>query len=218
MMPMKRLFASAFLCIVLFAGCSVLSPTPDKSKFLVLTPIPGADGGGGPPPPGATIPSSALAIGLGPIQLPEYLDRPEVVMRTSQNTLELSPIDRWAEPLGDNFRRVLENDLMFLLGTNQIVQYPWFANASLDYAIRVYVSRFEANVNDGAQLIARWDVVDAKSGKLLISRETDLNQALSSYDSQAIAAGLSADLGELGKQIAEAIQQLQPQRAARRVS
>jgi hypothetical protein len=205
MMRMKRRFAAISLAVVI-GGCSVLSPTPDQSRFLVLTPVSGTDGG--PAPPAASADGRALAIGLGPVQLPQYLDRPEVVTRTSQNTLNLSPSDRWAEPLADNFRRVLAANLMSLLGTNQVVQYPWFADAKLDYAIRVHVDRFEPNAGDGAQLAARWTISEAKGGAVLVSRQTDVNAPLGSHDAQAIAAGLSADLGDLSRQIAQAVRQL----------
>jgi uncharacterized lipoprotein YmbA len=123
--------------------------------------------------------------------------------------LELSPSDRWAEPLADNFRRVLAANLANLLGTSQIVQYPWFADAKLDYAISVHVDSFEPDTGDGAQLAARWTIVEAKGGAVLVSRQTDVNQPLSSHDAQGIAAGLSADLGDLSRQIAQAIRQLQ---------
>jgi uncharacterized lipoprotein YmbA len=212
---MKRLFAAIPLAIAI-GGCSVLPPTRDQSTFLVLTPISGA--GADEAPPDGSAAGPALAIGLGPVQLPRYLDRLEVVTRSSQNTLELSPSDRWAEPLADNFRHVLAANLMTLLGTNQIVQYPWFADAKLDYAIRVHIDRFEPNAGDGAQLAAHWTIADAKGGAALISRETDANAPLSSHDSQAVAAGLSADLGDLARQIAQAVRQLraaQPVRHAR---
>ena len=204
-MRMTRLFAAIPLAIAI-SGCSVLSPSPDQSRFLVLTAVSGSDDGSRPL---AASSSGRLAIGLGPVQFPQYLDRPEVVTRTSQNTLELSPSDRWAEPLADNFRRVLAANLANLLETSQIVQYPWFADAKLDYAIRVHVDRFEPDTGDGAQLAARWTIVEAKGGAVLVSRQTDVNQPLSSHDAQGIAAGLSADLGDLGRQIAQAIRQLQ---------
>jgi uncharacterized lipoprotein YmbA len=196
-------FAALALTIAL-AGCSILEPAPERSKFLVLTPI-------SPASTTTSVQSAAgrpLALGLGPVTLPQYLDRPEVVVRNSQNTLELSPVDRWAEPLTDNFRTVLAANLMTLLGTNQVVMYPWFANSRLDYAISVNVQQFEVNTTDGAQLIARWTIRDPRSGATLLNRETNVSEPLSSHDAQAIAAGLSAALGDLGRQIAQALRQL----------
>jgi uncharacterized lipoprotein YmbA len=197
----SRFFAAPALAIAL-AGCSILGPAPERSKFLVLTPISTA-GAAAPDRPAG----KPLAIGLGPVQLPQYLDRPEVVLRNSRNTVVLSPIDRWAEPLADNFRNVLAANLMTLAGTNQVVMYPWFGNVRLDYAVRVDVERFEVNTGDGAQLVARWTVTNPESGAILVSRETSLNEPVRSGDAQAIAAGLSSDLADLGRQIAQALRQ-----------
>src|SRR5262249_14257463 len=49
-------------------------------------------------PPAGLPASSSPTIGLGPIKLPEHLDRDEMVTRMGPNRLELSDKDRWAEP------------------------------------------------------------------------------------------------------------------------
>jgi len=41
-------------------------------------------------------------IGLGPIRLPELLDRPQIVIRTGSNRLQLAEDRRWAESLAEN--------------------------------------------------------------------------------------------------------------------
>lgn len=199
----RRALVALVLAISLAACSTILAPVPEPTKFLVLTPI-SASGAAAPvqSPMG-----KPLVLGLGPVNLPQYLDRPEVVMRTSQNTLELSPIDRWAEPLKDNFRSVLAADLTTLLGTSNIVSYPWFSDVHLDYAIRVDVEQFEVNTEDGARLLARWTIADGSTGAALISRETSLSEPMNSHDAQAIAAGLSAALADLSRQIAGALRQ-----------
>ena len=50
---------------------------------------------------------SGLAIGLAPVNMPEYLDRPEIISRGGGNQLELGQFDRWAEPLNRNIERVV---------------------------------------------------------------------------------------------------------------
>ncbi|MGH7913651.1 MAG: PqiC family protein, partial [Candidatus Binataceae bacterium] len=102
-------------------GC--FSPRPDPSKFFVLTPI-GSAAANSIAPTGLTA-SSSLTIGIGPIKLPGYLDRDEVVTRVSPNRLELSNMDRWAEPLDNNFKQVIAQDLTQSLGTHSITFYPW---------------------------------------------------------------------------------------------
>ncbi|HJU28911.1 MAG TPA: PqiC family protein [Candidatus Binataceae bacterium] len=197
-----RLIAG-FVLTAAIAGCSILGPRPERSNFLVLTPV-SADGNSSAAAAGQT----PLAVGLGPVSLPNYLDRPEVVMRSSENTLALSSTDRWAEPLADNFRNVFEADLTTSLGNSRIVRYPWFANARPDYAVRVEVEQFEVSAADGAILKAHWSINNPKDGSTLVSRQADITQPMNSHDPQAIAAALSAALGDLSRQIAQALRGL----------
>src|SRR5260370_22510287 len=90
------------------AGCSavartILAPQQDTSKFYVLTPT--AD----PPSAPANTQTSAgdFTLGLGPIKLPPYLDRPEVVTHTAPNQLDLSQTDPSDDTLQNHFTTLL---------------------------------------------------------------------------------------------------------------
>lgn len=71
------------------AGCSaisnaILAPQPDITKFYLLTPT--ADTAAAAPAAAPSV-GGDFAIGLGPIKLPPYLDRQEVVTRAAPNRL-----------------------------------------------------------------------------------------------------------------------------------
>jgi uncharacterized protein len=180
-------------------GC--FSPQPDPSKFFVLAPA-GAAAANSIAPAGLS-PSSSPIIGLGPIKLPEYLDRDEVVTRVGPNRLELSEKDRWAEPLSNNFRQVIAQDLTQSLGTHSIMFYPWVGTTHIDYQVRIEVYRFESDPNANAQLVAHWQVLDG-SGKLLYAGDSNLSEQ--AQPGQPVAAALSRTVERLAQQIASAIQ------------
>src|SRR6266498_1510380 len=48
-----------------------------------------------------------LTIGVGPVTLPPYLDRLQIVTRASQAQLHLAEFDQWAASLQDTVARVL---------------------------------------------------------------------------------------------------------------
>jgi uncharacterized lipoprotein YmbA len=197
--------------MVVTFGCTVLPPKPDRTQFIVLAPITSL-------PKSAPLASpnlSSLAIGLGPIQLPQYLDHPDLLIRTSPNGFELSERTRWAEPLPDDFRRVLASDLTHLLGTSNIVQYPWYPGTRLDYIVHIEVQRFEADTNQNAQLTAHWDLRTAQSIQVLVARTAQFSTPMTSPNGDAAAAALSANVGELAGEIASAITQLEQQRLVR---
>jgi len=109
-----------FAMCIAAAGCSPLAPRPNYSKFFILTPL--ADDAS----PAATAASTTarqLAVGIGPIDFPDYLRRAQVVTRSAPNEIELSAVDRWGEPLDKNFDRVLSENLAKLLKTYRCLLY-----------------------------------------------------------------------------------------------
>jgi uncharacterized lipoprotein YmbA len=190
--------------IAMAAGCSILSPRPDPTKFYVLTATSTA---------GAAA-TSNLVIGLGPVKLPAYLEHAEVITRVAPNRLDLSSTDRWAEPLDDNFRRVLAADLTTLIGTDQVLPFPWDLSTKVDYKIEVNVERFERDSSGGAQLTASWIIRDGHSDRVLLTRPADFTESAGS-GMESSAASLSADLNDLSKQIADAVIDLNQQRQTR---
>ena len=106
---------------LLLAGCGTFSPRPDPSRFFTLSSLPQVEQ--------ATLKNSTkpekMFLGIGPIKFPSYLDRQEMVVRSAQNRFDVSEHDRWAEPLQENFSRVLSENLALLLDTDLIIIYPW---------------------------------------------------------------------------------------------
>jgi len=200
-----RSLAGVALAVGLAVGCSITSPRPDLSQYYVLTSIvsPAA-------PPATRHPP---AIGLGPINLPGYLDHNEIVTRVGPNQLDLSPTDRWAEPVDQNFKNVLARNLGQLIGTDQIIQFPWYNNVKLDYKIELSVTRFDADQSGVVTLNAKWIIREGRGDRVLLAHESALTQPASSTSTAAEVAALSQSLGSLSQGIADAILQLQEQNA-----
>ena len=182
------------LCAMTLAGC--LSPRRDDSKFFVLSPV-GADP--------ASIGSRQILVGLGPIKMPAYLDRQEVVTRVAPNRLELSGENRWAEPLDSDFTRVLAQNLASDLGTQRITFYPWYNTTLVDYQVKINVYRFESDKDGKVDLTAHWQVLSG-TGKLLIVRDSSYTETAKPGDAADSAAAMSRALGRLSRDIASAIE------------
>lgn len=191
------------------AGCSsLLEPRPDLSRFYVLTPQPVA----GQVSPAST--GARLSLGLGPITMPSYLDREQIVTRIGPNELRLSENDRWAEPLQSNFAHVLAQDLTLRLGAARIQPFPWYAATPIDYQVEVAVHRFETDASGRGELIAHWTIIDGHNKNLLDSGDTTLAQSGAPGDTVANVAALSQTVAALSDQIAIRLSQLAEQRAA----
>jgi len=201
-MPCKRLCAIFSLVCSIAAGCFSLEPKPDPSRFFALTSLPRA---GGKAQDG--VGANAVALGIGPIKFPGYLDRQQFVTRISQNRFAIAENDRWAEPLDENFTRVLAQNISILLPTDRIVTYPWERNQQPTYQVQMEVLRFEPNGDGVVELSARWSIMDNAKKTLRVS-ESSLTQPARDKSTEASVVSMSQVVSELSKEIAANIRAL----------
>ena len=201
-MSCQRLGVIILLVCFIPAGCSFLEVKPDPSRFFALAPLPrtgqrAQDAAG----------TNALALGIGPIKFPGYLDRQQFVTRISQNRFAVAENDRWAEPLEENFSRVLSQNLSILLQTDRMVAYPWERSQQPTYQVQVEVLRFEPNAEQVVELWARWSIID-NTKKTVSVKETYLTQPARDKSSETSVASMSELVSDLSKEIAAAIRAL----------
>ena len=189
---------------LLLAGCGSLSARPDPSRFFTLSALSQAEGISTKRPGD----SPGISLGIGPITLPGYLDRQEIVIRVAQNQINLAENDRWAEPLEENFSRVLSQNIAAILHAERINAYPWPIDKKPVYQVEVEVLRFEANTAQEAQLSARWAVRHVGKKDSIRYRETRLSRPSKARSTDAAVAALSEVLGDFSREIAEAIENM----------
>ena len=109
-----------------------------------------------------------LAVGVGPVNLPPYLDRPQVVIRgTAGHKLELSEFHRWAEPLNDSISRVIIVNLSNMLESTRVYSIPRRNKTiPLEFRIEIDIARFDGTVDGGALLVARWTLYGQQEAAL----------------------------------------------------
>jgi uncharacterized lipoprotein YmbA len=145
-----------------------------------------------------------VSVGLGPITLPGYLDRLQIVMRVNDNQISLSDNDRWAEPLAGNLLRTLENNLSGLLPGSAYVAYPWYASETPDFALAIDFRRFETDPAGAAVLDATWELRSAV-GARLDGGMARIEEVAPAPERAAAVAALSRALGSLSQEIAAAV-------------
>jgi uncharacterized protein len=209
-----RLFLAGAIAASM-TGCSyiakaILAPQKDVSKFYLLTPT--ADSAA--PATGSTPSTNGnFTIGLGPIKLPPYLDRPEIVTRAAPNRLELSKEDRWGESIQNGFTRSMERNLAAQTGA-AIVVFPWYSTVHIDMQVQIDIYRFETDAQGTATLSAKWTVLDSTGKNILYTVESNLTQPSKPGDNTEAAAALSRTIGDLSGQIANMLQQLRAHQGA----
>jgi uncharacterized protein len=193
------------LCLMALAGCASTQPT----RFYVLNALPG----GGTASPVA-VAERGLAIGVGPVTLPKYLDRPQIVTFTSPYALNVAEFDRWPEPLESTFVRVLAENLALLIPTARLVVSPWPGSTPLDYQVTVEVSDFSGQLGGESSLMARWTLFRGEGQEALVSRRSRFRAPAGAPGYEAMVAAMSQTVADLSRDIAAAITTRRPQMSA----
>ena len=142
-------------------------------------------------------------IGIGPVRFPDYLDRPQIVTRASDNELVLSDIHRWAEPLEENFTRILAEQFSRLLGKSSISIEPSRNRTSLDVRITVDVIQFDTDSSGEIHLISYWRVENPDGSQRLSPRRSNIRiSGNSNSNYPAIVNAMSEAVTQLAIEIA----------------
>jgi uncharacterized lipoprotein YmbA len=149
---------------------------------------------------------SQTVIGLGPIRIPDYLNRPQMVMAISDNQYQLSEEHRWAERLDQNISLVLTKFLPNQLGSNRIVRYPWAQRQVVDYQVSIDIIEFHIDALGQSRLTAQWLIKHKDQPDL--SRRFDYQVSASTTDYEMMVAAQSVCLTKLGQDIAVTLKQL----------
>lgn len=177
---------------------------PPANLYVLTTESAAANAASG---PARTVRRTRLVV-LAPIEIPEYLARPEIVYRTSATSLASYPDARWAEPLHAGVQRVLESDLASRLSPAYAL-VPGRSGNAVDQDISVSIERFERDANGQVILSANWTVRGPSAGAApRRGRKTYQCPAADSAESQA--ASMSDCLAELAADLAGQVMGIAP--------
>jgi uncharacterized lipoprotein YmbA len=184
---------------VVLAGCT----SSPSSRFYILSSL-ATPGPEMKPLPG----ERCLSLGVGPIKIPDYLDRPQIVTRVAQDEIALAEFDRWAGNLKDNLTRVLANNLSTLLCTKNISLFPWVGGIPIDYRIEVEVIRMDGSLGGNVSLEAWWIILSGDKKQVLFAKKSNFTEATGGKDYKSLVSAQSRALEKLSREIAEAIRPL----------
>ncbi len=202
MRKMYGVISSCLLMLLLMVvGCLNLGQgTSQPSRFFVLNSLYGLD-----PETKPITTFGAGGIGLGPIALPDYLDRPQIVTRVSENEFRLASFSRWAEPLKANFERIFAENLAVLLSTDRIYFFPFPAGVTIDYQIEVQVARFDGMPGDHCELRVYWEILSPVSNETITRGQARLIKPSPEPELSALINIQSELMVEFSREIATAL-------------
>ena len=95
-------------------------------------------------------------VGLGPIRIPDYLNRPQIIVAVTPHQYLLSEDHRWAERLDQNISLALYQVLPSQLNTDRLVRYPWAQREVVDYQVSMDIIEFNVDATGQSRLVAQW--------------------------------------------------------------
>ena len=178
--------------IFLLAGCGT---TPPNNYYLLS-----ARGAGHAPV------NQSPSLGIGPIEIPEYLNRNGLVYNRDGNQLYIASYERWAEPVANGVERVISLNLAGMLDTENVQSFPWYRSEQPDYGVQVTLMSLDAN-DTQATLIAEWVLTRPGSRQVLSRRISRLfhDMPVGTVSAAQIAPAYSELLFQLSEIIAAKI-------------
>ena len=185
------------LVTCIYTGCTGITK---PASFYLLSPLPDVE-----KPMTIKSAQNTPLITIGPVTLPAYLDRLQMITRKGDNELVLSEFHRWAESLEDNFYRVLMENLSLLLHTIDITTYPKSKASQAEFQIIINVTRFDVDSRGNALLIAYWHVLGNDGSKVLMRKKSVFSFKGKSGNYESTIAALNKTLAALSHEISAAI-------------
>jgi uncharacterized lipoprotein YmbA len=190
----NRTKIAGLILIALLAGCS---SSPKPSFYNLST-----EGA-----PTAVIDAkTSYSVAVGPLTLPDMLNRPQMVVRVDANRVEIDEFHRWAGPLQQDMVRVIAENMAQVLAVPRVLSSSQSGAGDADFRVEVDIQRFDTIPGKGVAIEAAWMVRRSaggtKSGHVLVEEPAGAE----GYD--VLVAAHSRALGRISRDIAKDVQAL----------
>ena len=191
----------AILAIDLLSGCRGTTP---PVQFYTLNPIIESSEG-----EKQVNVRENLAVGVGPMEIPKSIDRPQLVTRTAPNVLYVDEFHRWAGSLREEFLRALTANLAILLKTDQVTAYPWEDYFRPTYRIFLDVHRFDGQPGDRIVLDVTCTITDREGRRSIFVHKSRIEETVAETDFGAFVSAKNKTIAKLSRELAQIIIKLE---------
>lgn len=158
--------------------------------------------------PEAASPAASLrAVAVGPVTLPELVDRPQLVIKVAADRVDILETERWAEPLKSEIPRLLAENLARLLRPARVSTIDQSESRDAEYRVLVDIQRFQTVPGEGVEIDALWSVRRSAVGAVPRRGRSQVREpaAGTGYDALVAAHGraLAAISGDIAKALRE---------------
>lgn len=147
------------------------------------------------------------ALGVGPIVLPEFLEKPSIVTLTASQQIRVSGYHAWAGKLQDAVARVLADNIAAQLNADNVWAFPWDTRVRPDYQLRVEFEELAGIRGEDLRLSAKWTLFKRSENKVLYLGREQITVASDDDSYDAYVAALNQALNQASVSIAKQLEQ-----------
>ncbi|MGA2774998.1 MAG: PqiC family protein [Candidatus Omnitrophota bacterium] len=156
--------------------------------------------------------SPDVIIAVGPVKIPEYQNRPQIVTQDRNKMLEFAQFDRWGEPLDQALGRLILENLSLMLPGATLGRFPYNYVIPVKYQIIAEVIKLESDLNGDVSFTVQWSVIDVRNNKMLLTKRSDFRQPVEPHSYPGLIKTLSAECASLSNEIAASLASLENHR------
>lgn len=178
---------------VWLAGCATTPP----AQFFTLAPLQA--------PAAKSVSAPRFSVAVGPVILPELLQRPQIVTRTQENQVSMAAFQRWAGSLAGETKRVLAVNLGTLLYAARAVVTTDDLAIDPDVRVVVNINRFDGAPGGAVWLNAVWTLAPRKGEGPLAVHQSVIEEKVAGEAVADLVDAHSRAVGRLSREIAAGI-------------
>jgi len=149
--------------------------------------------------------SQGPAVGVWQVELPDLLDRSEIVTRDNQYKIAIADFSWWASSLSQNMSLLIVSQLSQQLQSNRVVVSPWASYRKNDYQIIIRVLRFDGTLGGEVVLSGLWSLLDGEATEELDRQVFEFKTNTADLTYQEMVTAMSRLTVQLSEQLADEI-------------
>ena len=178
---------------LVLGGCATSQP----ARYYTLAPLQ--------PPAVKAASVPAFTVAVGPVIMPDLLQRPQIATRTNDHQISFSDFHKWAGTLADETKRVLVVNLNGLLAGKRAAVTTDDMAIDPDYRVVVNINRFDGLPGGSVWLNAVWTIKEQKGKIALAVNQSVIEEQASGLEYLDLVSAQSRAIGQLSREIAAGI-------------
>ena len=182
--------------VLALGGCISASSTPSPRFYMLHTTDKAS---------AALEMAPNVVIEVGPVKIPEYQNRPQMVAQDKDQMITFSEFDRWGEPLNSSIAQFVSQNFSVMLPGANLQIYPANLAIPIGYQVILDVLQLESQLDKDMFLVVQWSIVDVQNHKMLFSKRSEFRRSINPPNYTGLAQTLSEECISLSSEMSQKI-------------